>query len=162
MLCENCKSASATTHIKKTVNGVTKEFYLCPNCASKLGFSNFDFFDVDDFWGSFFENKARVSKNLKRCKTCNASFDEIVKLGKMGCPDCYVEFKDEILPSLVKIHGNIEHKGFSPDSVKKFDSKFDEIKKLQEELKVAIQNEEFEKAAEIRDAIKVRKEELDG
>lgn len=166
MLCENCKKETATTHIKRTVNGVTKEYYLCPECAAKLGFSNFNFFDMNDLWGSLLGNQNTSIPQAKRCKTCNTSFDEIVKCGKMGCPDCYLEFRNEIMPTLIKMHGKTEHKGTSPEKnstiTKTDNAENDEILKLENDLKQAIEAEEFEKAAEIRDILKEKRGEKNG
>lgn len=154
MLCENCLKRVATTHIKRTVNGVTKEHYLCPQCAAELGLGGFNLFeDASNFWNSFFNSNTKLQNNTKRCKSCNTSFSEIIDSGKMGCPDCYSEFREEIMPTLVKIHGKAEHKGLSPET-KQSDSSDDGISSLEIELKKAIENEEFEKAAEIRDKIR--------
>lgn len=163
MLCENCKKASATTHIKNTVNGITKEYYLCPQCAAKLGFSNFNFFEINDFWGSLLGAQKNPNPQTKRCKTCNTSFNEIVESGKMGCPDCYIEFREEISPTIMKIHGKTEHKGLTPGKVHKTENvQADEIQNLENALKEAIDNEEFEKAAEIRDILKEKRGNSNG
>ena len=164
MLCENCNQNNATTHIKRTVNGVTKEYYLCPYCASKFGMSNFSFFDMSDLFNSVFENKKFV-KEEKRCKSCNTSFNEIAKSGKLGCPECYREFREEISPSLLKIHGKNKH--ISNVSVKKSttsnkNENSNEIENLEKELKEAIATENFEKAAELRDIIKAKRGEQNG
>lgn len=160
MLCEKCSKKLATTHIKRTVNNVTKEYHLCPECASQLGFSNFSLFDdIGDIWSSFF-NKGFANNELstKRCKACNSSFDEILENGKMGCSECYLTFREEILPTLEKIHGNTEYKGEYKQelSEKAINTATPETteEKLQQELKTAIEKEEFEKAAEIRDKLK--------
>ncbi|MEE1002609.1 MAG: UvrB/UvrC motif-containing protein [Acutalibacteraceae bacterium] len=167
MLCENCKKATATTHIKRSVNGVTREYHLCPECAAKLGFSNFHFFDMNDLWSTFLGNGQSAMPQTKRCRTCNTSFEEIINNGKMGCPDCYTEFREEILPTLIKIHGKTEHKGISPENsgsaeTNAENTQVDEITKLENELKTAIENEEFEKAAELRDILKEKRGEING
>lgn len=157
MLCEKCSKRTATTYIKRTVNGVTKEYHLCPECAAQLGFSNFSLFDdIGDIWSSFFNNTgfSHSALSTKRCKTCNSSFDEILESGKMGCPDCYSVFREEILPTLEKIHGNTEYKGGMPEGISVTKEPETEEEKLQADLKAAIENEEFEKAAEIRDKLK--------
>ncbi len=162
MLCENCKHSTATTHIKRTVNGVTKEYYLCHSCAANLGFSNFNFFDMNDLWGSLLGNQQRGVPKAKCCKTCNTTFNDIIKSGKMGCPDCYSEFREEIMPTIMKVHGKTEHKGTSPENESSDNSQTNEIEKLENDLKTAIENEEFEKAAEIRDILKEKRGELNG
>lgn len=160
MLCENCKLNTATTHIKNTVNGVTGEYFLCPECAAKLGFNNFNFFKLDDFWNSLL-NEPLNKKEIKRCKTCNTSFEEIVNSGKMGCADCYIEFRDEIMPTVLKIQGKSKHIGVKPDTVAD-KAEDNSIELLEKELKEAIENEEFEKAAKIRDELREKRDKSNG
>lgn len=160
MLCENCKVNTATTHIKNTVNGVTGEYFLCPECAAKLGFNNFNFFKLDDFWNSLLSEPLK-KKTGKRCGFCNTSFDEIVNSGKMGCENCYIEFKEEIMPTILKIHGKNRHIGSKPEASESFE-KPNDIEALEKELKEAIEKEEFEKAAKLRDELREKRSENNG
>ena len=41
MICQHCHKQTATTHIKRTVNGKTTEMYVCPECAAKQGLDMF-------------------------------------------------------------------------------------------------------------------------
>jgi len=160
MLCENCNKCSATTHIKRTVNGVTKEYYLCENCAQKLGFNSFSFFDTNNFFDSFFINKNAKLREQKVCDNCGSTYNEIVKSGRMGCAQCYKTFKSEIMPSLVKMQKSVEHIGSKPKTFKCDNSNKDEIADLEKQLKQAIVNEEYEKAAQLRDIIKEKRGEI--
>ncbi|MBQ9646822.1 MAG: UvrB/UvrC motif-containing protein [Oscillospiraceae bacterium] len=46
MRCEHCGRNEATFHYQTTVNGHTEEAHLCPACAAELGYST-------DFGGGF-------------------------------------------------------------------------------------------------------------
>ena len=35
MKCEKCGKNEATMYYKETINGVTREMHLCPECAQK-------------------------------------------------------------------------------------------------------------------------------
>ena len=77
----------------------------------------------------------------------------------MGCANCYDIFSDRILPTIRRIHGNTTHMGKNSISYRKVedkpeDKKQDELTKLKAELDTAIKNQEFEKAAVLRDNIK--------
>ncbi len=164
MLCQNCGKHEATTHIKSVVNGEYTQLHLCTDCAGKLGygdvFSGFGF-DLGDFFGNFFSKpKANlpVSKT-ERCEKCGMSFEEIVKSGKIGCADCYEKFYDMLLPSIRRIHGKTQHNGktakasaVQPEVKEK--TKEEIIEELKSEMKTAIEEQNFERAAEIRDRIK--------
>lgn len=169
MLCQNCGKQEATTHIKSVVNGEYTQLHLCTSCAGKLGygdvFSGFGL-DLGDFFGNFFSKpKASLSPNkADRCEKCGMSFEEIVKNGKIGCAECYEKFYDMLLPSIQRIHGKTQHNGKTVDTakekiVKKEKTKEEIINQLKEEMKIAIEEQNFERAAEIRDEIKSKEAE---
>jgi len=52
MLCNNCKKNKANTFFRQTVNGYSKELFLCPECASKMNLT--DIFGMPVILSSFF------------------------------------------------------------------------------------------------------------
>lgn len=172
MLCQNCSKREATTHIKRVVNGEATEAHLCRECAAKLGYDNFfDNFSLNlpDIFSSFFGDSARALAGSKtdRCAKCGCSFDDIVKTGMVGCADCYDKFFDKLLPSIQRIHGRTRHVGSVPVTVteenpqteSKPETAKDKIAALEAEMKKAIEAQNFEQAAVLRDKIKELKEE---
>ena len=159
MLCQNCNNANATTFIKKTINGVTKEYHLCQKCAAKLGMNSFNFFDVDGFFGSLLNVNNQNIKPKKTCSGCNSTYKDITDKGRLGCPECYIAFYDELMPLIVKIQGKSIHVGMKPNKLNTVEN---DIIALENDLKTAILNEEYEKAAQIRDILKEKKGENDG
>ncbi|MBQ9679080.1 MAG: UvrB/UvrC motif-containing protein [Ruminococcus sp.] len=172
MLCQHCKKHEATTHVKTMINGKVTEYRLCPECAHELGYDNmFSDFSAD-FGGllsSFFSNALPAISGAAHCEGCGSTLNDIKRTGKVGCADCYDTFFSELLPTIRSIHGNTEHKGKQPvieytvnEEEKKTDasaeSPEDKIKTLRVELKQAIADENFERAAQLRDEIK----ELEG
>lgn len=87
------------------------------------------------------------------CSHCGLSIAEFNKTGRLGCSECYHTFADELHGLLRKIHGSDQHTGKAPtmDPVQLEVRK--EILALRRRLKRAIEREEFEKAAELRDRI---------
>lgn len=174
MLCQNCSKREATTHIKRVVNGEATESHLCEECARKLGFD--DFFDdfslsIPNIFSSFFKDSAfaLASAKTEKCDTCSSTFDDIIRTGMVGCADCYEKFYDRLLPSIQCIHGKAKHVGRVPyievpdekkaKEEKKELSTEEKIEKLQTEMKKAIDSQNFEQAAVIRDEIKELKGE---
>ncbi len=163
MLCKNCGKRQASTHVKKTVNGVTEEYHLCKECAIKLGISGINPFDLSDLWGTLFgENNQKSISSEKKCPTCNNSFSQIAKSGKMGCPDCYTTFYEALLPSLNKIHGKAVHTGKVPAHADKRAKAEYMLRKMKEDLKTSIEKEDFESAAKLRDDIRALENEIGG
>jgi protein arginine kinase activator len=173
MLCQHCNQNEATTHIKKNINGHREEMHLCSDCANELGVmedfkmpSMNDLFG-DSFLGNFLGAGVAAMNSLAgidRCNTCGSSFNDIVKGGHIGCSDCYEKFSDKLEPSIRKIHGKTKHIGkfiSYDESEDKKEHKKPEAKKevnqidaLNEQLKVAIEDQRFEDAAVLRDKIK--------
>ncbi len=164
MKCQKCGANNANTHVKTIVNGEFKEYDLCSECASKLGYTNV-FGDMENefsnFLGSFFGNVLPARTQATRCEFCGSTYSDIAKTGNVGCAKCYEIFADNLYPSIRRIHGNTTHCGKNSSIAKKSkqskvqtESKKDKIKKLKAELETAIKEQNFEKAAELRDRIK--------
>lgn len=162
MICSKCKSNQATTHIKSVINGEYTDIWLCPHCAKELGYSSFlndAAADFSSFLGSFLGDGLPSRTSATRCRCCGSSFADIARSGKVGCAGCYDEFYDELLPSIRKMHGNIEHKGKAALQASNEYKTKGRIEKAQAELDKAIKEQNFELAAKLRDEIKALKEE---
>lgn len=152
MLCQKCGKREATTYVSNTVNGVKKEICLCSECAQSEGLEvGFDF-GFNSLLSAIFGD-GRLPET-KKCPTCGRTFSEISKTGNVGCPDCYETFEKELRPMLLKVHRGDRHKGSAPGSAPE---KKVSVQSLRDELKLAIEREDFEKAAILRD--KIREEE---
>lgn len=163
MLCQKCGKNNATSHIHTVVNGVVNDSYLCSDCAAELQAAGFGENSFYKMLSSFFEDGVQKNVNTKRCECCGAAIEEISKTGKVGCGNCYKVFGEELKPALIRIHGRTSHIGKKPGEMQPLapneapiaeNDKEAEIKTLRAELKKAIENEEYERAAEIRDKIR--------
>lgn len=154
MLCRNCGKRQATTHIKKVINGQAQEYHLCAQCAAQLGVANFNPFEMSDLFGSLFTNQLPQNIPAERCETCGSSFAEIAKRGKVGCPDCYKKFYNQLLPSLRKMHGKTKHAGKVPACAPEAAKASYRLNELKEQLQKAVSSEDYEQAAKLRDEIR--------
>lgn len=165
MLCENCNKNPATVHYTQIINGVKTEMHLCEACAKLKGGFEFDTpFSVANFLSGILEPQIGF-KQLKTydqvvCKGCGMTFDEFKRTGRFGCSSCYNSFAEKLYPIFRRIHGNTKHIGKVPKKLGGDLSIKREIDKLKIELNVAIKNEEYEKAAKIRDRIKELEKKL--
>jgi protein arginine kinase activator len=66
---------------------------------------------------------------------------------------CYSEFYDDLLPSIQKIHGNIQHTGKVAANASADVKIARKIEKARQELAIAVKNQNFELAAQLRDKI---------
>lgn len=174
MLCQSCKTRQANTHIKSMVNGEVSEMRLCSECAAKLGYGNaFEHFDIGSLMSGFMgDSIPSALAPEKHCPRCGLTFAAISKSGRVGCAKCYDTFYDRLLPSIKRIHGNTIHTGKrlrkpqlqSGESISQDNTqvKVSEVDKLTSELQSAISNQEFEKAALLRDKINELKADRGG
>lgn len=157
MLCQNCQRSDATTHLKRIVNGEAAEIHLCPECAKNLGVA-----DVFPGIGGFgllrdmlsAENMKRIGEKTLRCDVCGFSFDDISRTGMAGCPNCYRIFGEKLRGSLQKIHGRAVHKGKIPAAASEDTLREHRIGQLRIKLNEAIDEQNFERAAQLRDEIR--------
>ena len=159
MLCQNCGKNEATTHVKRIINGEKAENHLCSQCASALGYgSMFSGFGINigELFSGFFSDApvSRLSNSVLRCEKCSSSFEDIAKSGKVGCADCYKTFFDKLLPSLQRIHGKTGHHGKFPMGAGDEVRYAHRLSELKAELNKAIDDQNFERAAQIRDEIR--------
>ncbi len=166
MLCEACKSNKATFFYKQTKNGVTVEKNLCSECAKAKGlsvntglFQGFDELYGDDFFGgllgSLFESKPQVT-STGACSFCGTRLGELLNRGTAGCAECYKTFSNALSPTISKIHGNVAHCGKTPGKGEKKQAEMtvqEKITALRGELSLAIEKQEYERAAQLRDEI---------
>lgn len=167
MVCQICKKRPATVHVTKIINGVKKELHICEQCAKEkenLGISS----DMSGFVTPFsFSNILEGLMNfggsgaipyetpaIVKCPSCGLDYEEFKKTGRFGCSECYNAFGDRINPLIKRIHGNTQHTGKVPKRTGGEIRLKRDIERLKFELKKAIDDEEYEKAAQLRDRIR--------
>ncbi len=97
------------------------------------------------------EDLAVVDK--KTCPMCGITFAEFRKGGRLGCPYDYIAFEDDLEPLLINIHGGTTHLGKVPHNSSGSPERQLRLKELKEEMKDAIQKEQYEQAGKLRDRI---------
>ena len=177
MLCDNCGKREANVRYSESINGMKKEMNLCEECARKLGITNqFDFkmpLDFPNFSGSFLEDFSEhefmplfEQTKAVRCNNCGMTFEDIANTGRLGCENCYDTFGDKLDTILKRLQGSSRHIGRLEESASdkkenrkeekteiKDEKEYNELEKLQENLKLVIKEERYEDAANIRDEI---------
>jgi len=154
MLCDNCGKEIAKVHYKEIKDDKTVEFNLCEKCAVEKGLQvspKKQAFSISNILAGMAEE---VGSSTARCQGCGLSYAEFRETGRLGCSECYGAFKEQLKPLLRRIHGSNVHIGKSPQSSEGMIEKIREIEDLKVALRVAIEKEDFENAAEIRDRIK--------
>lgn len=177
MFCEFCKNNEANVHLIKIVNGDAEKLNLCMDCLKDFAILPADEFysDLSSILKKVLEvdikiiDKSQASKlletlqvtenkNIKPCGSCGMDLNTIKATGKVGCGNCYIEFKESFAPIIKAIHGGCNHKGKIPARPSVEIKLQKEIMDLEYRLKEEITVENFEEAARLRDSIeKLRK-----
>ena len=172
MLCDHCKKNQASVHSVTIVNGVKQEHYLCAECAKGVQFTAPSLMDV---LTGFYSQPELMHKPDCSCGSGMRAFQQT---GLLGCPDCYTAYRSQLLPVIKRAQsGRLRHVGRRPsEHTADIGSKpasaepaeqaavpQSEAERLRSELQKAIAQEEYERAAELRDRIRAieRKEDAD-
>lgn len=164
MICEQCGENEASLHLVTYVNGEKTEKNICAFCAEKMNIHGvFSPFSVGDLFNGFIKApslKPSLDKTLQ-CSHCGMTINEFKNTGRLGCANCYITFEDQLIPIIKKVQGSTEHTGKAPAKMDKKFSKRRQIDLLKEKINDAIQKEDYEQAAVLRDQIKSLEKEAD-
>jgi len=159
MLCQSCKKREATIHFTNVEGTKVREIHICATCAEERGFDDLkkSNFAMSDLLAGLFDSAfaaAEKGETSDACPNCGTSYSTFQEAGRLGCSQCYEHFKKQLIPLLRSIHGNTWHRGKAPRRLGAIVSARRRVKELQGELERAIQGEQYERAAEIRDEIR--------
>lgn len=162
MLCEKCQKNQATIHIVKVINGEKHEINICQSCAKEGEelnipgefISPFSFQNILSGFVDYMNKSSQSAPVEVRCPKCGISDKDFKTTGLVGCEQCYTTFNSLINPIVRRVQGRVEHRGKVPAKACKDILERNKLSKLKEELQNAVQAEEYERAAAIRDEIK--------
>lgn len=153
--CGRC-SKPAVLHITELRHGEVQALHLCESCAKQ--YLSQTPAEVVDEMPPDVENESGDDDldelDQRVCPSCGITFKEFRAQGRLGCPHDYIAFEDELLPLLENIHGETEHCGKIPKRAPDSSKQQFRLIKLRSELRTAIEEERYEDAAKIRDAIR--------
>ncbi len=156
-VCQACGINPAAVFINTSDAG--EKMQLCVSCAQKkqeestMGLQEFFEKASMTILGPEAKQKPAEESEPKACTQCGLTLQDFEKLGLIGCPTCYKVFEQELSELLKRIHGSFKHIGSRPRPRRVFASTPD-IAALRAELHQAIEQENFERAAEFRDLIR--------
>ena len=160
-VCAKREAVVAFTHI---VDDVKQTLLLCHECASEknIKVQVVPAAQVTAAPALVKEIKVELAKLAgaegdggARCPTCEMSYEEFKKIGRLGCPHCYDAFAPQLERLLKRIHGDDQHRGKGSMEAAQSAPAVDELERLRADLAQAVAEEAFEKAAQLRDRIRV-------
>ena len=156
MLCQKCKENEATIHITEVSNGDHRETHLCEQCAEANGAVVKTPVTINQLLSSLIAAHSGAAELADlTCPKCGISFLEFRQQGLLGCPNDYEVFSKTLEELLVRVHGqDTNHVGKVPSRTGPKQKKHMEMLRLRRELAQAVELEQYEKAAQLRDHIK--------
>lgn len=161
MLCDRCGDSEATIHQIHVTDNDIEHLQLCETCAK------------EQTSGSP-QAEAGVSEAFSGVKTetddtcpgCGLDLKELKKANKVGCQECYTTFREQFETLVHRIHGADQHVvgesesntsggglgKISPEKKKKM---------LEKRLQQRVEEEDYERAADLRDRIENLEDEFD-
>jgi protein arginine kinase activator len=157
MQCCVCKEKAATVHLTQIVGEKMQKLDLCEDCAKAKGVNDPTSFAMADLMlglGASQELASAVGEAEVKCTRCGFSQADFKKSGRLGCPDCYRTFAEGLSGLLKTMHKGTRHIGKTPEALRQTRETVDRLKSLQKKLTKAIDDENYETAAALRDEIK--------
>lgn len=157
--CQSCKKHRATVHLTEmSPEGEKTERHVCDQCAAEEGIfvkaqGNQP---LNEILGGLVLQKSLVQQLSElTCPKCKLTFVEFRNNGLLGCSGDYDAFESALLPLIERAHdGAGHHIGKVPRRLVTPRSSDADLVRLRAELNRAVTDEQFEKAARLRDQIR--------
>ncbi|MBR3925995.1 MAG: UvrB/UvrC motif-containing protein [Akkermansia sp.] len=168
--CQIC-GKRASIYLTQIINGQATDLALCETCAREKGlFDPQSLTFAEKFFPEAFKkkvdklvkeligregeasqpNQARQYSGdmLTECPACHFTLGDFRRCGRLGCPDCYTVFAQEITAEQLADNEAPNTAPATEESIAIHRSK------LEQQLQAAINREDYETAAALRDELK--------
>lgn len=159
MLCESCKERDAVVSVTRIENDGVTQHHLCELCAAAQGVETTiatPKHPLGEFLQAVQQQAATTGLEDLRCSFCNSTMADFRETGRWGCARCYTNFEAPIRELLRRVQGSNRHVGraYKPP-VGGHMEQAALLSELKDRLRRAVEAEQFEVAADLRDRIRV-------
>ncbi|HEY7193635.1 MAG TPA: UvrB/UvrC motif-containing protein [Gemmatimonadales bacterium] len=168
MLCDNCKERDAIINLTQVEHDSKVTLHLCEQCAQQKGVETGGAVlksPLGNFLGAVVKGGSPgalvpAAGDGLRCPACGSTLRDFRDSGRLGCDQCYVSFDTHLRDLLRRLHGSSQHVGEryqAPGTGQNGDDADprSRLLDLKAQLRRAVEGENFELAAELRDRIRV-------
>lgn len=163
MKCDFCDH-KATVFLTQLVEGQMKKVCLCEPCAKERGVTDPTGFSMADLLlggmsaalghGTAVPVSHGSHGMARKCPTCGFTLDDLRRVRRFGCADCYTAFAEEVGHMVRSMHKGSSHVGKVPEGLMAMQVLHQRLDELRARLDRAIASENYEEAAGIRDEIR--------
>jgi protein arginine kinase activator len=158
MKCDRCNKI-AVHHLTEVSAGKTVEKHLCENCMALEGGTAVKTPPINELLTNFvLAHSGGAKETSASCPECGITWGEFRQSSLLGCEHDYPLFDKELTPLLQRAHENGTHhigkvparrSGTAVPAKKQAD-----LTRLRKELARAVEAEDYERAAKLRDQIR--------
>jgi protein arginine kinase activator len=164
--CQGCHERDAVVRLTQIVGDEVTTVHLCSKCAAERGIETAA--DVAQTpLGAFLAAMGKGGAPMaaaaaagEACPECGATLQDFRASGRLGCADCWIAFERPLRDLLRRLHGATRHTGetyarrgngelSAPERHQRTRAE------LREQLRLVVEAEQFERAAELRDQLRV-------
>ena len=158
MKCEICGLKDAVIHIRQIQKDLMHELHICEECAQEKGLIKEEDSElpIANLLSGLLEGKDLTSATEVKdaCPGCGMKVSEFRKQGKLGCPQCFLAFEKDVRSIVSQMAARPRHTGKLPRTLVVEHAAAVEGEGLREGLKEAIEREDYELAARLRDKLR--------
>jgi len=160
MSCEICGRSDARIRIRQIIGTDSREMRICEFCAREKGIigAGGEGISEDAAWflHGLFDEVPGKPVGVRSCPVCGTRLRDLRSSRRAGCSSCYETFGREIKKLLRIPEGGASldertHKGKLPRRILSYKMFFIDRENLKIQLDIALDNEDYEKAAQLRD-----------
>lgn len=165
MTCNQCQEREAVMELTQVANGQVTKVHLCEQCAAERGLENAASLGKSPLASYIAAMGQGINDTVPLgtsdlafvCQSCRATLQDFRESGRLGCPDCYRTLGEPLRELLRRLHGATRHTGerYAVPGARPTAATMRSNLELREQLKRAIESEDFELAAQLRDQLKV-------
>ena len=159
MVCDNCHERDAVVNLTTIENNAVRQLHLCEQCAAERGVETTvaaPKHPLGEFLQAVQQQTVPASTEAGKCEFCGQTMKDFRDTGRMGCARCYSTFESSMRELLRRVHGGMRHTGRDYRVPKEAAvGTAGVLGELRDKLRRAIEQEQFESAAELRDRIRV-------
>ena len=159
MVCDSCHERDAVVQLTTVQDNAVHQLHLCERCAAERGVETTvatPKHPLGEFLHDAHQQLAAPNGEGLQCSFCRTTMADFRATGRWGCARCYTNFEAGIRELLRRVHGNHRHVGrtYHPPISESLERSA-VLGELKDRLRRAIESEQFELAADLRDRIRV-------
>ena len=159
MKCEICGLKDAVIHIRQIQKDSVHELHICEECAQEKGLIREEETElpVTNLLAGLIDGaEASVAgdKAASVCPRCGTKLADFRRTGRFGCAGCFTVFESDLRAIVSQMAARPRHAGKLPTAAAGSVQSRPDRESLRVELRAAVESEDYEKAAQLRDKLR--------